>query len=232
MIGIGTIINTIAIILGGIIGLLLKKELSKKLENSLMFVTGLCVLFIGINGIAETAAYISNKTIMIIISILLGTLIGELLNIEDSFINLGEYLKTKSNNQGDKQFLKGFLSASLTVSIGAMAVLGSIKDGMQGDYSILLAKSIIDFIIILVMTSTLGKGCIFSFIPVFIFEGAMTAIAFMVGPFLKSLAITNLSIVGSMLIFCVGINLMFDKKIKVANMLPSLLIAILWAYLF
>lgn len=113
-----------------------------------------------------------------------------------------------------------------------MAVIGSIKDGIQGDYSILFAKSILDFVITMIMTTTLGKGCIYAFIPVFFFQGAITLIAYLIGPFLTTNAINNLSMIGSMLICVVGINLMFNKKIKVANMLPSILIAIIWAYIF
>jgi uncharacterized membrane protein YqgA involved in biofilm formation len=169
---------------------------------------------------------------MMVISLILGTVIGEVIDFDQKFVDFGELLKEKTNSKKDKEFLKGFLTTSFTVAIGAMAVIGSIKDGMQGDYSILFAKSILDFVITLIMTTTMGKGCIYAFIPVFFLQGIMTLIAYFIGPILITSAINNLSLIGSMLICVVGINLMFDKKLKVANMLPSLLIAVIWAYIF
>ena len=231
MFGLGTIIDTLSIIAGGFIGLFFKKDISKKMQNSIMISIGLCIIFMGISSTIENLSSASNATLMIIISLVLGTLIGELLDIEEIFNNLGEKLKEKFGTNKDKDFIKGFLTASFTIAIGAMATIGAIKDGMQGDYSILIAKSIIDFVLVLIMTSAMGKGCIFAFIPTFILQGIVTILAKFLGSFLNDLAITNISLVGSMLIFCVGINLMFDKKIKVANMLPSLIIAIILAYL-
>lgn len=123
------------------------------------------------------------------------------------------------------------MTASLTVSIGAMAIVGSIQDGLLNDYSILAVKAVIDFIIIAVMTSAMGRGCIFSVIPVFVFEGGMTLLARLVAPIMTETAISYLSLVGSLLIFCVGVNLVWGKKVSVANMLPSVLLAVLAAYL-
>jgi uncharacterized membrane protein YqgA involved in biofilm formation len=197
-----------------------------------MISIGLCIIFIGISGALNSINSVSNYTFVMIISMILGTIIGELIDIEKRFIDFGEKLKEKTNNKKDTDFLKGFLTTSFTVAIGAMAVIGSIKDGIAGDYSILFAKSILDFIIVLILTASLGKGCIYSFIPVFVFEGLMTLMAHFIGPFLTVSAINNLSLIGSMLISVVGINSMFDKKIKVANMLPALLIAIILAYIF
>ena len=112
-----------------------------------------------------------------------------------------------------------------------MAVVGSIEDGITGDYSILLAKSILDLIIILIMTASLGKGCMFSAIPVGLFQGSITLLAIFLGSFVPAASLENLSLVGNILIFCVGLNLVWDLKIKVANMLPSLVIAMLWILL-
>lgn len=232
MIGLGTIINVIAIIAGGIIGLFLKKEVSKKMQEGMLTSLGLCTVFIGMIGVIEQVNNITNVTMMMVISLIIGTMLGTWIDFDAIFIRLGEKLKVVTNSKKDKDFLKGFLTTSFTVAIGAMAIIGSIKDGMQHDYSILFAKSILDFTITLMMTTTMGKGCIFACIPVFILQGIMTLIAFFVGPFLITTAINNLSLVGSMIICCVGINLMFDKKIKIANMLPSLLVALLWAYIF
>jgi len=232
MIGLGTVINVLAILAGGILGLFLKKGISKKVQDGMIISIGLCIMFIGVTGVIEAVKVVSDYTMMMVISLIIGTVFGELIDFDQKFIDFGELLKVKTDSKKDKEFLKGFLTTSFTVAIGAMAVIGSIKDGMQGDYSILFAKAILDFVITLIMTTTMGKGCIYSFIPVFFLQGTMTIIAYFLGPILITSAINNLSLIGSMLICVVGMNLMFDKKIKVANMLPSLLIAVLWAYIF
>ena len=119
------------------------------------------------------------------------------------------------------------MTASLTVSIGAMAIVGSIEDGITRDYTTLALKSVLDFVIIVVMTSSLGKGCAFSAIPVFVFEGSMTLLARLISPVMTPLAIADLSMIGSILIFCVGVNLVWDTKLRVANMLPAVVLAVI-----
>ena len=161
----------------------------------------------------------------------LGGLIGEILNIEHLFERFGEWLKHKSGNSKDPQFVNGFLTASLTVCIGAMAIVGAIQDGISGDWSTLGAKSILDLIIIMVMTCSLGKGCIFSAIPVFIWEGSLTLLATAIKPMMTDGAMGYLSLVGNVLIFCVGVNLIWGKKIRVANLLPAVLLAVVSSYL-
>ena len=121
------------------------------------------------------------------------------------------------------------MTASLTVCIGAMAVVGSIQDGISGDYSVLAAKAVLDLIIILVMTAAMGKGCIFSAIPVLLFQGTITLLSIFIEPVMTSAALSNLSLTGNILIFCVGVNLVWGKKIKVANLLPTIVIAVVWA---
>ena len=123
------------------------------------------------------------------------------------------------------------MTASLTVSIGAMAIVGALEDGISGDWSILAAKSVLDFIIVMVMTCSMGKGCIFSAVPVFVLEGAITVFAIFIKPFMTELALNYISLVGSILIFCVGINLVWGKKIRVANLLPSLIFAVIAAFM-
>lgn len=142
-----------------------------------------------------------------------------------------EWLKRKTGNSKDAGFVNAFVTASLTVSIGAMAIVGAIQDGLLGDYSTLAVKSVLDFIIIVVMTSSMGKGAIFSAIPVFIFEGAITLLAKLVSPVMTTTAIAYLSLIGSVLIFCIGVNLVWGKKLRVANMLPAVFLAIGAAYL-
>ena len=127
--------------------------------------------------------------------------------------------------------MEGFVTASLTVSIGAMAVVGSIEDGLFGDYSILATKAVLDLIIVLVMTCSLGKGCAFSAIPVACFQGAMTLLSRLIRPVMTQAALGNLSLVGSILIFCVGFNLVWGKRVRVANLLPAILFAVAFAFM-
>lgn len=166
---------------------------------------------------------------MVIASMAVGAVFGELINLDDKLEKFGEWLKQKTGSAKDKSFVHGFVTTSLTVCIGAMAIVGAINDGIFGDYSILVAKSALDLVLVMVMTASMGKGCIFSAIPVGILQGSVTVLAKMIEPLMTDAALYNLSMVGSMLIFCVGVNLIWERKIKVANMLPALVIAVVWA---
>ena len=237
MIGIGTIINSAAIVCGGIIGLFSGRFMKPRYQETVQRTCGICVLFIGIAGAMEKMLQISGSglssgySIFITVCLVLGALVGEILNIERWFERFGEWLKQKTHSSGDGSFVDGFVTASLTVSIGAMAIVGALEDGIAGDWSILAAKAVLDFIIILVMTCSMGKGCIFSAIPVFVFEGLITIFAVFVRPFMTDLALSYISLVGSILIFCVGLNLVWDKRIRVANLLPAILFAAVAAFL-
>lgn len=239
MYGLGTLINVAAIILGGLIGMLFGKKISEGFQSTLRKSTGVCVLFIGIAGALEGMLSVGDDgkitaggSVLIILCVALGSVIGELINIEGGFEKFGAFLKRKTGSQNDNNFISGFLLSSFTVCIGAMAVVGAIEDAINADISILITKAILDFIIIMVMAGSLGKGCIFSAIPVAVLQGAITALAVLIKPVLTDAALTNLSTVGSVLIFCVGINLTWDNnKIKVANMLPAILFAIAAAFL-
>ena len=237
MFGLGTLINTAAIIIGGIFGMLFGKLMSESIQETLSKAIGVCVLFVGMAGAFEEmfavagSSIVSSGTVMVIVSIAVGALIGEAIGIENWFEKLGEWLKIKSGNAKDKLFVDGFVTASLTVCIGAMAIVGAIQDGLTGDYSTLLTKGILDFIIIAVMTCSLGKGCVFSALPVFLWQGSVTLLARFIKPIMTESALSNLSLVGSILIFCVGLNLVWGKKIRVANLLPSIIIAVIIAFL-
>lgn len=237
MFGLGTVINVAAIIIGGILGALFGKLLKERHQDSLSKACGICVLFIGIAGALEGMLSISDNDIvsggslLIIACLAIGALIGELLNIEGLFERFGQWLKIKTGNSKDKGFVEGFVTASLTVCIGAMAIVGAIQDGLLGDHSILTTKAILDLIIIMVMTCSMGKGCIFSAIPVGIFQGSITALAVLIKPLMTDTALANLSMIGSILIFCVGVNLVWGKKIRVANLLPAIVIAVIAAFL-
>ena len=237
MIGLGTIINTAAILVGGLGGALFGRFLSESAQETLTKVCGVSTLFIAVSGAlegmltVENGAIVSGGAMLIIGSLAIGAIIGELLKIEDAFERFGEWLKVKTGNAKDKGFVNAFVTASLTVCIGAMAIVGSIQDGITGDYSILATKAVLDLIIIMVMSCSLGKGAVFSAIPVAILQGTITALAGLVRPLMTDAALANLSLVGNVLIFCVGVNLVWGKKIKVANLLPAIVIAVIAAFL-
>lgn len=237
MAGLGTIINTIAIIIGGIFGVLFGKLINERIRNTLCIACGICVMFIGLSGALEgllevtDGSVVSRNSMLLVGCLCIGAFLGELINIEDAFEKFGEWLKHKTGNAKDAKFVDGFVSASLTVCIGAMAIVGSLKDGIEGDITILVTKSILDLIIILVMAGSQGVGCIFSAIPVAVFQGSVTALSSFIKPIMTPLALSNLSFVGSVLIFCVGINLVFGKKVRVANLLPAVVVAVISAFL-
>ncbi|MBQ3477097.1 MAG: DUF554 domain-containing protein [Clostridia bacterium] len=236
MIGLGTLINTGAIVAGGFIGLFTGKLFREEQQASIGKACGVSTMFIAIAGAMsgmlklEDGALTSGRAMLVVLCLALGTVIGELLGIEDAFERFGEWLKKKTGNERDSGFVNAFVTASLTVSIGAMAIVGAIQDGVMGDYSTLAVKAVLDFIIVLVMASSMGKGCAFSAIPVFVFEGGMTLLARLIAPVMTEAAIGNLSLIGSVLIFCVGVNLVWGKQLRVANMLPAVLLAVIAAY--
>ena len=237
MIGLGALINTAAIVAGGVLGRFGGRLIKERHQSTLQNACGISTMFLGIAGAmegmltAKDGMISSGRGPFVVLCLTLGALIGEIINLEDGFERFGEWLKIKTGNAGDQSFVNAFVTASLTVCIGAMAIVGSIQDGLHGDYSTLAVKSILDLIIVAVMTSSLGKGSAFSAIPVFIFEGSVTLLARLVAPVMTDTAIAYLSLIGSILIFCVGINLVWEKRIRVANMLPAVVLAVLAAYL-
>lgn len=237
MFGLGTIINTVAIIIGGLLGLQFGRFIKEEMQKSLGIANGVTVLMIGIAGTMSGMLAISDggltsvKSMFAVLSIVIGAVIGEILNIEGLFERFGTWLKMKTGNAKDKNFVEGFVTASLTVSIGAMAIIGAIQDGIYGDYSLLATKAVLDLVIIMVMTCSMGKGCIFSAIPVFALQGSVTIFASWVKVFMTDAALANLSLVGSILIFCVGLNLVWGKMVRVANLLPAIIVAVVMSYL-
>ncbi|MDD7312083.1 MAG: DUF554 domain-containing protein [Clostridiaceae bacterium] len=237
MIGLGTLINVAAIVVGGGIGLAGGKRLSSRAQQTLIRGMAVCVLFVAIGGVMEEMLVVENGalrtrgTLMLVVSIALGGLMGELLDLDRRLEGFGRWLREKSGNGRDSRFLDGFITATMTVSIGAMAIVGAVEDGIHGDYTILAAKSLMDFVIILVMASSLGKGCLFSAIPVGLLQGSVTLLARLVQPLLTPAALSALALVGSALIFCVGLNLLWEKTIRVANLLPALAVAVAYALL-
>ena len=237
MYGLGTIINTAAIVAGGVGGALFGRFLKENVQDTLTKVCGVSTLFIAITGAleqmltVENGAIVSHGAMLVIGCLTIGAIIGELMNLEGAFERFGEWLKQKTGNARDKRFVEAFVTASLTVCIGAMAIVGSIEDGITGDYSILATKAVLDFIIIMVMSCSMGRGAVFSAIPVAILQGSITALAGLLRPVMTAAALANLSMVGSVLIFCVCINLVWGKKVRVANLLPAIVIAVIAAFL-
>ena len=231
MIGLGTILNTLAIVAGGVLGALFGRFLTDSAQDTLTKVCGVSTLFIAISGALEEMNAMGGGSMLIIGCLAIGAVIGEAADIEGGFERFGQWLKVKSGNARDKGFVDAFVTASLTVCIGAMAVVGSIQDGLLGDYSTLATKAVLDLIIIMVMSSSMGKGAAFSAVPVALFQGSVTALAGLLRPVMTDAALSNLSLVGNVLIFCVGINLVWGKKIKVANLLPAIVLAVAAAFL-
>ncbi|MBQ7299717.1 MAG: DUF554 domain-containing protein [Clostridia bacterium] len=235
--GLGTLINAAGILVGGLIGIFCGKYIGARLRDMLTAVMGISVIFIGAAGVLEQMLVIGEDglstqgSMMMIFSLVLGGLVGSLLKIEDNCERFGVFLRQKTGNGGDTRFVEGFVTASLTVCIGAMAVMGAIADGISGDISILTTKAILDLVILIVMAASMGIGCLFSAIPVVILQGSVTLLARVLVGVMTDAAISNLSLVGSVLIFCVGINLTFGKKIAVGDLLPSIVFAVMFAFI-
>ncbi len=237
--GIGTIVNVAAVISGGIVGMLFGKKINAEIRDSLMKAAGVAVIFIGISGALSGllrvaaeggGALTTNGALMMIISLILGTLAGELIKIEKRLDSFGEWLKRKTGSAEDGGFVGAFVNTSLVICVGAMAVVGSIEDGLRGEPATLYAKALLDFLIVIIMTATLGKGCVFAFIPIGIFQGTITALSKFAEPlFSLGSVISDMSLVGNVLIFLVGINICFGKKFNVGNMLPSLIVAVIYS---
>ncbi len=231
----GAIANVLFIVAGGLFGKFFGKFLKENARKTFTVTCGISVIFIGIAGAMEGMLKFKNDKIssvnsmFVVICLLLGAVIGEILDIEGAFEKFGEWLKIKSKSESDGNFVNAFITASFTVCIGAMAIIGSIEDGINGDMTILLTKSILDFIIVAVLTSSMGDGSIFSAIPVLALEGSMTLLAKLIKPIITDASMFYLSLIGSILIFCVGVNLVFGKKVKVANLLPALVFAVIYA---
>ncbi len=234
MIGLGTIVNVITIVVGGLLGLLFKGGLKERFREVLTQGCGLAVIFIGAAGAFEMIFSVkdgslsSGYTMLIVLSLVLGGLVGELINIEKRLDTVGEKLKKLVRAGSDNKFVDGFVTASLVFCIGAMAICGPIDEALTGDHSTLFVKAILDMIMVMVLTSVYGVGAIFSAIAVGVYQGFFTLFGALIGNFMSDSLVLTLSGIGSILIFAVGVNLLFPKKIRVGNLLPALLIPVVW----
>lgn len=235
--GLGTLINVVAVVAGGLSGSLVGRLFDEGQQRAVNVACGVSVLFIGVAGAMEGMLAVTDgnvtsaRAMFVVLCLALGTVVGELCRIEDRFERFGTWLKVRTGNARDERFVDAFVTTSLTVCIGAMAIVGAIQDGMLGDYSTLAIKSVLDFVIVAVMTSSMGRGCAFSAIPIAILEGTVTLASSLLRPLMTDVAMANLSLIGSILIFCVGVNLVWGKTIRVANMLPAVVLAVVAAFL-
>lgn len=229
--GIGTVVNMLAVVVGGMFGLAVKGGMKEHFQTALIHILGVATVFVGGSGalsglfhVGEEGKLQTSGEVVMIIALVAGVLIGEFLDIEEKLERFGHFLKSKAGRAEDNRFVEGFVNASLVVCVGAMAVVGSLRDALSADPSTLYTKSILDGLIIIVFASTYGIGAIFSALAIGLLQGSVTLCAALVAPLFSAAVIENLSLIGSVLIFCVGANLAFDAKFRVANMLPALVV--------
>lgn len=233
----GTIANVLTILLGGCVGLLFRGGIRPQYQDSVIKALGLSTLFLGISGALPGLLRVENgvltgvsagETLGMILSLAFGSLLGEVLAFEARLERFGAWLKERASRGEDSLFIQGFVTASLTVCVGAMAIVGSIQDGLTGDSSTLFTKAVLDCFIIMVFAATYGRGAIFSALPVGLLQGSVTVCAGLLAPVFRADVVDSLSFLGSVLIFCVGANLCLGTKFRVANMLPALVLGGLW----
>lgn len=218
---IGTTVNFIAIVFGGLAGLLFGKAFPDKLKTTMIQGIGLTVIIIGLQMAIKT-----NNVLIVIASLVLGGLIGESIDIEARLADLGKYLEKKLSSKGEGNFTKAFVTSSLIYCVGAMAIVGALEDGLKGNHSILYAKSALDGITAIIFSSSLGIGVIFSAIPVFLYQGGISLFAGLLQGLLSDAVVLEMSAVGGLLIFGIGINMLGIKEIKVGNLLPGIFVAV------
>ena len=220
----GTIVNTIAVIIGATIGMLLKKGLSDKMADTLMKGLGLCTLFLGISGSLE-----GQNSLILIISMVVGTLIGEGVDLDDKLSRFGKYIEGKFKSEDGKtvSIAEGFVTASLLFCVGAMTIVGSLQSGLQGNHEMLFNKSMLDFVAAIIFSSSLGIGVLLSAAFVFTYQGAITLLAQWVAPFLSDVVIAEMTCVGSVIIIGLALNMLGITKLKVMNYVPAIFVPII-----
>ena len=233
MVGTGTLVNVAAIVLGGLLGLLVRGGLKEHYQDGILKAVGLAIVFLGASGALTGLLTVEGgrlstvgvrDTLAMVLAMALGALAGEFVDLDRHMEQMGAWLKAKADRGSDSQFIQGFVTASLTVCIGAMAIVGAIQDGLTGNAATLYTKAVLDFILVMIFASLYGKGAIFSALPVGVLQGTITLFAGLLSPVFRQAVIDNLSFLGNMLIFCVGINLCFGARFKVASLLPALVL--------
>lgn len=230
----GTLINAGLIVLGGVIGLVFKKAVSKQMEHSIHKATGIAVLIIGICGVLsamlktnDQGGVSSSGELLLVVSLVLGTFVGELLKLDDRLNKGCMWIENKFKMSN---FAAGFITSTMIYCVGAMAIVGSINDGLLGDSSTLVIKGILDGVTSVVLAASLGYGVLFSAVPILLYQGSITLLAGMLNKVLVGDLLNNICMVGYALVMCIGVNFLYngDKKIKTVNMLPSLLVPVIY----
>lgn len=221
----GTIVNSLAVALGGIIGLLFKNVIPQGISDALLKASGLAVIIVGIK-----LGLVGDNLTLLIMSIIIGTAIGELINIEGKLDKFGEFVEGKLKNKGSNVTL-GFITCTLVYCVGSMAILGSIQSGLTGNHEILFSKALLDGIMSITMAVSMGVGVVFSSISIFIYQGTITILAQLMQSILSDVAITEMTAVGGVLIMAIGLNFLEIKRIKVGNMLPAMFLPVIY-YMF
>lgn len=222
----GTIINTIAVIIGAFIGIGLKKGLPEKMADTLMKGLGLCTLFLGISG-----SLCGENSLILIISIVIGTLIGEAIDLEDKVNKLGQWVEKKfggqeSDTKKKTSIAEGFVTASLLFCVGAMTIVGSLQSGLSSNHEMLFNKSVLDFVAAIIFASSLGIGVAFAAAFVFVYQGTITVMAQWIAPFLNDIVINEMTCVGSVIIIGLALNMLNITKLRVMNYVPAIFVPI------
>ena len=217
-------VNMALVLVGSAVGLLLKNRFSERMGQAVMKGLGLCTVGIGMSSLLG-----GKDTLCTIICVALGTILGEWLNIEQGMDDLGELLRRKLiKGEGNSRFVEGFVNATVLYCVGAMSINGAIAAGINGDYSILISKSVMDMVSSITFAAAMGIGVPFAVIPILLYEGGLTLLAGVVGPYLSAAVITEMSAVGGAIIVGIGLNLLGASKegIRVSNMLPAIFLPI------
>jgi hypothetical protein len=223
---IGTIVNTIAIIVGGILGLIIKGRFTKRFQEIVSQATGMAVLFIGASGAIKQLLDPDCNAVLFVVSLVIGGLIGEAIDIELRLKKLGDRLESLCGDNSGVS--KSFVSASLLFCVGTMSILGAIQSGLQHDYATLYTKSILDGVTAIIFASTLGFGVLFSAVSVFLYQGAITLAAAFVEPYITADILRELSLVGGILITALGIDMLGIRKMRVGNLLPAVFVPVVY----
>ena len=230
----GTIVNVATVIAGGFIGMLLKKGIKNEIMDNVMKAEGVAVLIIGMSGVftnmlsvGEDGKIVESGGLILLISLALGTLIGELIRLDDRINGLGSWVEKRVKTDG---FAKGFVSAFIIFCVGSMSIIGAVNDGLSGDSSILIVKSTLDFITAMVLASAMGIGVVFACVPLFMYQGLISLFASFIKPVIEAYPdmMIQFSMVGYAIIMCIGINFIVGPKIKTANLLPAMLVPVLY----
>ncbi len=223
----GTIVNAAAVIVGGLVGLIVRNNLPDRYKEVVTQVIGMSVLFIGLTSSLSKLILPDMNPILFIISLIIGTIIGEKLGIEDKLESLGDTLQKKMGSAGDS-FSNAFVSASLLFCVGTMAILGSLESGIHGRHDILYAKSVLDGVTSIIFASSMGFGVMFSAVSVFVYQGSITMLARVIAPYLTTAMTDQMSIVGGVMITGLAFRTLGIKHMKVGNMLPAMVVPVVY----